>query len=411
MASVDLYAVLELPRTAEPDAVKAAYRRLAKLRHPDKNPSDPNATANFQKLHDAYSTLSDPLKRRQHDLQYQPPRAANTSQNGAQGAHTETPSPWTFNNRKPSQFSETNEMRKHRQRQEELENLQQTLNQQRTGIEKDLLSAKANLQERKAALGRLMAEAAKDKRDEAARSGWFGFLWRLTPEQEEERDRRATARRTGMLVIEAQIEQRISVLKQKEELLQKALDGILEVIRQKAAAKNQYDWARKAEQTRQQEEEQRRSAEARSERQRREKAAQEAEARRRSDEAARAAEAQRARQATEAQNRKQAAEEAARRFKQAYEAAKAESKAQRESDKPKWKGQGTGETEKSRQGRTPKYSERQGGSCQHRAWWDQIPGPGSCQRCQRRTPRFAFRCPGCEMIACAGCRVALRKGA
>lgn len=50
MASFDFYAILELPRTAEPDAIKAAYRRLAKVRHPDKNPKDPDATANFQKV-------------------------------------------------------------------------------------------------------------------------------------------------------------------------------------------------------------------------------------------------------------------------------------------------------------------------------------------------------------------------
>lgn len=50
MASVDLYAVLESLRTAELDALKAAYQRLAKVRHPDKNPGDPDATTNFQKV-------------------------------------------------------------------------------------------------------------------------------------------------------------------------------------------------------------------------------------------------------------------------------------------------------------------------------------------------------------------------
>lgn len=48
MENADYYGILGLARTAEPDDVKEAYRRLAKLRHPDKNPNDPNATANFQ---------------------------------------------------------------------------------------------------------------------------------------------------------------------------------------------------------------------------------------------------------------------------------------------------------------------------------------------------------------------------
>jgi curved DNA-binding protein CbpA len=44
----DLYAVLELTPEATEEAIRASYRRLARLRHPDKNPSDPNATARFQ---------------------------------------------------------------------------------------------------------------------------------------------------------------------------------------------------------------------------------------------------------------------------------------------------------------------------------------------------------------------------
>ena len=48
MASIDYYAILELSHSAEQDDIRAAYRRLAKLRHPDKNPDCPNATVHFQ---------------------------------------------------------------------------------------------------------------------------------------------------------------------------------------------------------------------------------------------------------------------------------------------------------------------------------------------------------------------------
>jgi hypothetical protein len=44
----DYYAVLEVTRTADDVEIKASYRRLAMLRHPDKDRGNPNATADFQ---------------------------------------------------------------------------------------------------------------------------------------------------------------------------------------------------------------------------------------------------------------------------------------------------------------------------------------------------------------------------
>lgn len=45
--NVDYYAILEISNLATIDAVTKSYRRLAKIRHPDKNPSN-DATAVFQ---------------------------------------------------------------------------------------------------------------------------------------------------------------------------------------------------------------------------------------------------------------------------------------------------------------------------------------------------------------------------
>jgi len=42
------YAILDVSPDADEDAIRSSYRRLARLRHPDKNPDDPNATAHFQ---------------------------------------------------------------------------------------------------------------------------------------------------------------------------------------------------------------------------------------------------------------------------------------------------------------------------------------------------------------------------
>lgn len=63
----DLYRLLNVSRDADAAAIKAAYRRLAKELHPDRNPHDPRAEQRFKDLSRAYDILSDPEKRAQYD--------------------------------------------------------------------------------------------------------------------------------------------------------------------------------------------------------------------------------------------------------------------------------------------------------------------------------------------------------
>lgn len=63
----DLYEILEVPRDADLDDIKRAYRRLARECHPDANPDDPHAEARFKELAAAYEVLSDPAKRDRYD--------------------------------------------------------------------------------------------------------------------------------------------------------------------------------------------------------------------------------------------------------------------------------------------------------------------------------------------------------
>lgn len=63
----DYYEVLGLDRTATPDAIKAAYRKLARQNHPDLNPDDPGAEARFKEVAEAYEVLSDASKRQAYD--------------------------------------------------------------------------------------------------------------------------------------------------------------------------------------------------------------------------------------------------------------------------------------------------------------------------------------------------------
>lgn len=63
----DYYKLLELPPNAAIPEIKKAYRQLAFKYHPDKNPDNQFAAAHFKELHEAYSILSHPHKRRAYD--------------------------------------------------------------------------------------------------------------------------------------------------------------------------------------------------------------------------------------------------------------------------------------------------------------------------------------------------------
>jgi molecular chaperone DnaJ len=63
----DYYEVLGIPKNADADAIKKAYRGLAKKYHPDMNPGDAEAEARFKEVNEAYAILSDSEKRTQYD--------------------------------------------------------------------------------------------------------------------------------------------------------------------------------------------------------------------------------------------------------------------------------------------------------------------------------------------------------
>jgi len=65
--SQDLYEILGVSRDADGDAIKKAYRKLARQLHPDVNP-DPETHEKFKDVTRAYEVLSDPEKRRMYDL-------------------------------------------------------------------------------------------------------------------------------------------------------------------------------------------------------------------------------------------------------------------------------------------------------------------------------------------------------
>ncbi|CAH1239826.1 DNAJC11 [Branchiostoma lanceolatum] len=71
VGSDDYYSLLNCPRTATQDELKAAYRKLCMVCHPDKHREDEDkqlAEKLFNQVHTAYEVLSDPQKRTIYDI-------------------------------------------------------------------------------------------------------------------------------------------------------------------------------------------------------------------------------------------------------------------------------------------------------------------------------------------------------
>ncbi|EEF23929.1 heat shock protein binding protein, putative [Ricinus communis] len=88
---VNHYSVLGLASAAGPnltdEEISKAFKRMALRLHPDKNPRNPNAHSNFQRLLTSYNILKNPISRKEFDhlLQLQRQR-----QNQAQSCHHQT---------------------------------------------------------------------------------------------------------------------------------------------------------------------------------------------------------------------------------------------------------------------------------------------------------------------------------
>ncbi|KFA72662.1 hypothetical protein S40288_03419 [Stachybotrys chartarum IBT 40288] len=345
MTSPSFYVVLELSKAASADDIKAAYRRLAKARHPDKNLNNPNATALFQQLQSAYSTLSDPSLRRSYDEQLRQTErtASNTGPESTSQSNTR-PQSW-------SHTTESVEVRKCKEAYEQQSKVVHGCLWHKNCLADEMSRMQTRMKEREETLARLLKEDAKYERDKAARQAWFAFLWRPTSEQEAEEDRLAAGRKTGMIVVRSQLSTIENEIKEKQRQINEVIAQLAKERMEEAAAKIRYESAVAAAHSREQAELRRRA----------EKMAQEAEARKRAEaerewqayqercraeatdraaaqEMRREAEAQRKREAeaqrqrkaeaqrqrkAEAQRQSETAEEATRRFQNALKEAEA----------------------------------------------------------------------------------------
>lgn len=352
-------------------------------------------------LEAAYSTLSDPEQRRLYDLHYPSIRSrhATTAESGKTHSRSQE------NNKGPDSTQS------YKKEIEKLNAALQDLYDKNLILKNELFEAKRERDRSQRAFEILEEEASQDAREEAKRNSWFSypFVVQLTAEEKEARQRRMIDNRAARTVREAELKRHKACI----DNIEKRIDHLATQIQKKKSEKQAIQEREFKRQEAVRLAEIRRQEALRREKE--EKAREEAERIRRQQEAERLRRAQEAEILRREQERLRKEQEAER-LRREKEAARVQEERARESLNEYFRmlreeiaREEQIEKEAMRKANRRRAKKTTGStSCLHRAWWTQEMGRHTCERCLATTPRFAFRCPGCDIVACANCRVALK---
>ncbi|KAI0426350.1 DnaJ domain-containing protein [Xylaria sp. FL1042] len=404
----DYYAVLGVVVTADTQAIRTAYRRLARVTHPDKNPN-PNGKEEFQRLQAAYETLSDPKRRSDYDATR--PKPFTSTRPPAGNAFRAQENPWQAYNATQT-----------RVRAQALERLQAQWAKQ----DMDIFEARRNVRKLQTEIDRLQEEDAADTREAANRSSWWGNVSSLlfgvsaqAQEAKEERERRRLDRSAAIRIKSMEVWNTNNKLHALETAAETTATAIEELKQQIWIEERRQEAERAAQaQRKMQEETFRRAREADAERQReREQAEQDRKERERKrreqeerdrDERERRNREQREREQEAQQEREEQMwrgfcrwqEERMRKERERTERERTERELRERQRKAAESRKGAREE----QHRGSKSADKPPNTCLHKGRWTRIPGRTVCSICSETLARFALQCPGCRMKACASCK-------
>ena len=422
----DYYAVLEISNSATLEEITKSYRRLARIRHPDKNLNDDNSTAAFQlvsliafpldgteqrqqltgnvKLQNAYTTISNTESRRVYDTRWAGIRDSLRAQQEEERRRTEA----SGTEEKRTADESAKKQKEEDARKEYLRRLELSS----SGYVRDLFDIDVLIGKLTADLQRLRDRDAEALRKERERNSWWAYLTSSIHGNVNETDEQKQARKMEHLHRLASKTIKESELHEQKAKFQRLWDAFEDVKRKIACEREKVEAEAQArareKQVRMAQEKIRREKQemyeylVKLQKEQAERAAKEARevqaAREAQERASKAAAAERTRREVEEREQaKKAAEEVARKAGQTAQKAK---KARKNRPKPAIPSQDSSHASASARR-----------MCRHDMFWPKVEGRHHlCSNCHVVQRRFAFECPGCGMIACASCRRELRGG-
>ncbi|KAL4780130.1 hypothetical protein BJX76DRAFT_59302 [Aspergillus varians] len=342
----DYYKILEIPRAADIDSIKTSYKRLARIRHPDKNSSS-TATSEFQLLQEAYSILVDPESRKTYDAQYTFTKFYHT----APQANQSTNSASAAKHEKTHKVSALTL---------QIRVLQSRLHRQ----EADLRLVRLRLAKLHGEIAGLDQEIKNIEREKSGKATWWGYFTSIlqghqeTEEQRIKRDNDRLQKIAARSIRDSEVQRQIAVVRGLENAIDATHRSItsaeIEILTEKSREE------REGEKRRMEEE--------------------------------------RLRQET---SRRMAEELKKQQERQAQQASRGHKYPSRE--------QGVNGSRNSGQSEG-KQNFHDKKTCHHQSWWSRIDVRLSCSRCLSVTRKFIFQCPGCGKLACASCRDTIKGG-